>query len=850
MDYYNFLKKEYINHKNIKIYKNEDKIIINDYPIYKSSGILWPYEFENGIYRLDFKIKSYTPNSYFIYCENTTDKLIDRIYIYNTTTNQHIKFTSKAGLYNIGILLWDSNKLYDLEIHKFKIRKENFGTTNIIKNKNSNKNKKIIKITKITKNEKNKYIGKQIVTNISEVITDIETSNKLTKNKLQQGLSFLIRAKNEDENIKDCIESLLSIENDIDEIIFIDNNSTDKTLSIIKEYEKKYYKKIKVYQYKINIPSTGIEHETAIINNSKNTISTYYNWGLSKVTKNNIVKWDADFIAIKNNLKTMIQQYNLRKRKDKFCVWFTGQVIYHKKYIKYKSNYNEFRIFSKLHGFKWKNYIKCETSGFYVRNCDICIINGFPTKIDMQNNKNENLIKKEQQKSPIIFLEKKGINDYKAENIIIDQRDVEDNRNLLVTNKLINENKILNETLQNNKIDFNIKVLITLPGLGLGGGNYWFLNLYKILNKIGIRMYVYLNNDNGIFYDDLTNITIVNYKMTSEELTSYIIKNKITYVIESTPKLNKKCLEELYNKISLYVITHSDISYINEYICSNKMYIKKIICINNTTVSKFIKNNIYNVSLLKNYLPYDTITHQPIKTTYNIGFVSRLSKDKNIILLLYAIKRILESNKNIILHIIGTDTEKMNKTINYYINHLKLESKVINHGLQKQHKVKELYSMIDICVLPSINEGMSYNLMECILYEIPLVVTNTNSNIELLENSAEYFTIKNNNELLNDTISINNYDNLITNVGYINTTSKLDLELYTSDILKLSQNDNFEENIISLKKSIINVINNYNNYKEKISILKKIKNKEYFSEERYINDLFKIFEINKNIEFI
>nr|MCH9769670.1 glycosyltransferase [Gammaproteobacteria bacterium] len=45
-------------------------------------------------------------------------------------------------------------------------------------------------------------------------------------------------------NIKVCIESVVDL---VDEIIFVNNNSTDNTLKLIEEYALKY-PKIKVYQ--------------------------------------------------------------------------------------------------------------------------------------------------------------------------------------------------------------------------------------------------------------------------------------------------------------------------------------------------------------------------------------------------------------------------------------------------------------------------------------------------------------------------------------------------------------------------------------------------------------------------
>ncbi|MCD6222088.1 MAG: glycosyltransferase family 2 protein [Thermoplasmata archaeon] len=61
-------------------------------------------------------------------------------------------------------------------------------------------------------------------------------------------VSFIIPARNEEKYIKDCIESLLSLDYPQDkvEIIFAEGNSNDRTREIIEEYAKKH-KNIKVY---------------------------------------------------------------------------------------------------------------------------------------------------------------------------------------------------------------------------------------------------------------------------------------------------------------------------------------------------------------------------------------------------------------------------------------------------------------------------------------------------------------------------------------------------------------------------------------------------------------------------
>lgn len=178
---------------------------------------------------------------------------------------------------------------------------------------------------------------------------------------LKPGVSFIIRAKNEEENIKNCIMSIIDI---ADEIIFVDNLSTDNTLDIVQSLRNQYPNIIKIYQYKIKIPKCGEEQENNVKIHSHNTIAKYYNWCLNKSKRYNIIKWDADCIANKENLQELVSVYNLHNRSDKFSLWFTGQTVFLDEdgdyYLNEDSFYDEFRCYSKLNGFHWIDTYKWE----------------------------------------------------------------------------------------------------------------------------------------------------------------------------------------------------------------------------------------------------------------------------------------------------------------------------------------------------------------------------------------------------------------------------------------------------------------------------------------------------------
>jgi len=171
---------------------------------------------------------------------------------------------------------------------------------------------------------------------------------------LVNGLSFILCTQNNNLIIKKCIESLIPILYDISltELIIVDLNSTDGTVDIIKKYTEKYCN-IFSYCYE-NKNDKDIRVDSAVV----------ANWALEKSTKFNIVSWNPNYIADPAILEEMIYCHNLKFRDDKFSLWFTGKSLYCSNtdyYIVENSDliYNDFRVFSNKHNFKWKPSSSC-----------------------------------------------------------------------------------------------------------------------------------------------------------------------------------------------------------------------------------------------------------------------------------------------------------------------------------------------------------------------------------------------------------------------------------------------------------------------------------------------------------
>lgn len=693
------------------------------------------------------------------------------------------------------------------------------------------------------------FIGLKVVNDINDALLDIENTKNIN---LEPGYSFLIRAKNEEVLVKNCIESIVDI---ADEIIFVDNGSSDSTFEKITHLAN-IYNNIYIYQYNINVPKAGKLHEQAVESGSMNTLATYYNWCLSKVTKYNVIKWDCDFIGIKENLTKMILQLDLKSRDDKFGVWFTGKTLFYGKYLRETDYYDEFRIFSKKNGFKWDNYKGCETSAYYNWSLDKAYIHGITKPFSDIRFKN---LDKFKNLSPPIFFEIKAKNDIKISTNILDTRDNKDN-DILLRLQLSNEILLKNLASIRNK---NYKLLITVPSLTVGGGNLWTINIYRALIELGFDVKIYCNfiskNPSDNVYIDHFDQQDILCDMPSEKVYNYIIDNKISYVIQTTPLLTDIHLSKLNGKVFTAVLTHSDVSYINNYIQRNNKLLSKIITVNNKTIRKFADFGIKNSLFLPNYIT-DIEYNKNKEITKQFGIISRLSTDKNILMTLFAFNEFIKFDhyKDYTLHIVGDDSEKTMNQIRYYINKLNLSNNVILHGYQKN--VIDYYNAMDAIILPSVSEGCPYNLLEAALTGTPIICSNVGGNKEIVGDYAITFDLEGAELISKNNLYINSYNDHLENIGYkINSKNDGILVPEEFEIYDLvpacncmsGNNSKLNELIKKWNKNVSNIVTAFmkmaDNYDYYIQMREKLFDdvKSRFSSKRiFVNHLIKILDLD------
>ena len=153
---------------------------------------------------------------------------------------------------------------------------------------------------------------------------------------LKPGLSGIMRIKNEEQFIEQCIESCISA---LDELIIVYNDCTDNSVAIIERKQKEYPDKIKIYEYPYkvygaNLTKEEYEYAKSLPDDSPNLLCNYYNFALSKVTCEYAMKIDADqfyFTPVLTQWADVCRNPELRKWKPS-CIFGSLFRIYYTLY--------------------------------------------------------------------------------------------------------------------------------------------------------------------------------------------------------------------------------------------------------------------------------------------------------------------------------------------------------------------------------------------------------------------------------------------------------------------------------------------------------------------------------------
>lgn len=255
----------------------------------------------------------------------------------------------------------------------------------------------------------------------------------------------------------------------------------------------------------------------------------------------------------------------------------------------------------------------------------------------------------------------------------------------------------------------------------------WLIRLIKIIRKENINFV--MNSTSSIkvlllvfLISKIINITSM-VRISSNTLETAILQEKNRFI-----KFLKKIIYPIVWKVSL---SNAD----KVLVLSKSLY--------DLVRAKAGNTNIYIISQ-----GIDTNLFKPIniKKEYDLLFVGRLSREKNLDILLKIFKELRKDFSNLKLCIIGDGPEK-DRLIKSATNG------VIFLGYVEQSKLQLYYNKSKIIILTSISEGLPTVLMEAMACGIPAVATNVGGVCEIVvDNKTGYVANLNSYSILKNKI--------------------------------------------------------------------------------------------------
>lgn len=120
-----------------------------------------------------------------------------------------------------------------------------------------------------------------------------------------------------------------------------------------------------------------------------------------------------------------------------------------------------------------------------------------------------------------------------------------------------------------------------------------------------------------------------------------------------------------------------------------------------------------------------------IGKTIKLLFLARIVPKKGLHLLLKALKRILVTNKNVYLSVVGEGPDR--KRMMEYVKNNHMENYVKFHGYVEKEEKPKYYQAADIFCAPYINEGFGITLLEAMTTGTPIVALKNNAFSEVLK---------------------------------------------------------------------------------------------------------------------
>ena len=107
----------------------------------------------------------------------------------------------------------------------------------------------------------------------------------------------MLRAKNEEEFLRVAATSIVDA---VDEIVLVDNQSSDRTADIAAELAREFPGKVVCFSYPHSVSRVGAETRALLRDSGAQAVglsAIFYNWCLARCGNPYVLKWDADMVA-------------------------------------------------------------------------------------------------------------------------------------------------------------------------------------------------------------------------------------------------------------------------------------------------------------------------------------------------------------------------------------------------------------------------------------------------------------------------------------------------------------------------------------------------------------------------
>ena len=147
-------------------------------------------------------------------------------------------------------------------------------------------------------------MGDAVINNV-EGRQDFDVKWQWSEQPVIPGITAVLRVKNESRTIPYCLPSILKA---VDEVVLVDNDSTDGTVELAVETARRLDRagQLIVKHYPFEIARCGPEH-LATPERSLHSLAYFYNWSFSHVRTRYSLKWDGDMVLTDGGVRTLRQ---------------------------------------------------------------------------------------------------------------------------------------------------------------------------------------------------------------------------------------------------------------------------------------------------------------------------------------------------------------------------------------------------------------------------------------------------------------------------------------------------------------------------------------------------------------